>query len=179
MSAVPTPPAAPSWPPGLRLVPMRPAMLDAVLAVERTAYEFPWTRDNFATSMASGYIAECLFDPIQPDHLLGYYLLQPGVDEMHLLNLTVAPPMQRQGLGRRLLEAACVRCLQHDSPRLWLEVRVSNAAAIALYEGAGFVRVGLRRGYYPAAGGREDGIVMTRHLLDPTRSLHASDAERA
>lgn len=156
----PSPPCVPAWPEGLRLHAMQPADLDAVMAVERAAYAFPWTRENFASSLASGYLAECLFDPQEARHLLGYYVVQPGVQEMHLLNITVAVPAQRRGWGRRLMQALCVRCVQHACPRLWLEVRVGNAGARALYEQLGFTQAGVRRGYYPAPGGREDAIVM-------------------
>lgn len=179
MSAALRPPEPITWPEGLRLHPMRDEALDAVMQVERLAYPFPWTRENFRSSLVSGYLAECLYDeggqgpaspPMArpPGRLLGYYVAQPGVEEMHLLNLTVAPADQGRGWGRRLLQALCVRCLQHGAGKLWLEVRVSNAVARRLYDSLGFTRVGLRRGYYPAERGREDGIVMCRELTSPS-----------
>lgn len=161
MNALLSPPA---WPDRMRLLPMRSGSLDVVMAVERMAYPFPWTRENFASSLASGYLAECLFDEHDPHHLIAYYVAQLGVEEMHLLNLTVAPADQRRGWGRRMLQALCVRCLQHGAAKLWLEVRVSNTHARRLYEDFGFVRVGVRRGYYPDFVGREDGIVMCLDL---------------
>lgn len=164
MSAQPHLPFQLNWPPQLRLVPMRHHMLDTVMAVEREAYPFPWTRDNFASSIASGYLAECLFDPADPQRLIGYYVVQPGFQEMHLLNVTVAVSEQGRGWGRQLMNAICVRCVQHASPKLWLEVRMSNLRARTLYEHMGFTRAGTRRGYYPAVGGREDAIVMVLDL---------------
>lgn len=164
MSALRILPFSLNWPTQLRMQAMRSAHLETVLAVERQAYAFPWTHENFASSIASGYLAECLFDPQDHRALLGYYVLQPGVQEMHLLNITVAPAHQGRGLGRQLMTALCVRCVQYASPKLWLEVRVSNLTARRMYEQMGFVQAGIRRAYYPATGGREDAIVMVLDL---------------
>jgi ribosomal-protein-alanine N-acetyltransferase len=134
--------------------------LDAVLAIETGAYSFPWSRGNFVDSLAAGHVAEVLV----ADALLGYFVAMPGVDEMHLLNVTVAPRWQGLGYGSMLLDAvrrlAQARGFQH----LWLEVRASNVRARSLYARRGFVSAGVRRGYYPAAGGREDAIVMSLTL---------------
>jgi [ribosomal protein S18]-alanine N-acetyltransferase len=144
---------------GLYLRAMAYGDLDRVLEVERVAYGFPWTRGNFVDSLAAGYLAEMLLD--ERGALVGYYLALQGVDEMHLLNLTVAPVHQRRGHARMLLDALEQRCHERQVPRLWLEVRASNARARQLYAARGFAEVGLRRGYYPAGKGlREDAIVM-------------------
>lgn len=136
---------------------MTPAMLDTVLAVEALCYSFPWTRGNFADSLAAGYRAECLW---LNGVLVGYCVAQPGVDELHLLNLTVAPRWQRQGHARHLLRRLLEHAREAALPVVYLEVRHSNAAAIALYREQGFAEVGRRRGYYPAPQGREDAVVM-------------------
>jgi ribosomal-protein-alanine N-acetyltransferase len=142
---------------------MHYADLDQVLAVERAAYSFPWTRGNFVDSLAIGYLAELLVS--DSDGLVGYYVAMPGVDEMHLLNLTVAPRLQRRGHARTLLDALQRRCLEQALPKLWLEVRASNARARQIYARRGFAEVGLRRGYYPAGKApREDAIVMSLDL---------------
>lgn len=141
---------------------MLPVDLDAVMAIETRAYEFSWTYENFASSLASGYLGECLFEA-HTGQMLGYYVAMMGVEEMHLLNVTVAPAQQGRGYGRALLETLRIRCQQHGARKLWLEVRVSNPRAQRLYESFGFEVVGQRRGYYPASpdvGGREDAIVM-------------------
>lgn len=138
------------------------ADVDAVVAVEATAYEFPWTRGNFVDSLAAGYEAWVLVDA---DVLVGYYVAMVGVDEMHLLNITVAPPLQRHGWGRRLLDELDARCRTLALPIVWLEVRASNERAISVYLSRGFQPVGRRRGYYPAAQGREDAMVMNRRVL--------------
>ena len=137
--------------------------LDAVMAIEQRAYSFPWTRGNFIDSLAAGYAAQLLI--ASGGQAIGYFVAMPGVDEMHLLNLTVAPRLQRRGHARTLLDALQRRCLEQGLPKLWLEVRASNARAREIYARRGFAEVGLRRGYYPAGKAqREDAIVMSLDL---------------
>ena len=137
--------------------------LDRVLAVERAAYSFPWTRGNFIDSLAAGYLSEMLVD--DRAGLVGYYVAMAGVGEMHLLNLTVAPVHQRRGHSRTVLDALERRCRERSLATLWLEVRASNARARQVYARRGFAEVGLRRGYYPAGKSqREDAIVMSLDL---------------
>jgi len=138
---------------------MRAVDLDRVLAIEQRAYSFPWTRGNFIDSLAAGYLAELLLD--EQDTLIGYFVAMPGVDELHLLNLTVAPAWQGRGHAVTLLDVLEQRCRDHQAPSLWLEVRAGNARARQVYARRGFAEVGLRRNYYPAGHGlREDAIVM-------------------
>ncbi len=146
--------------PGAALRAMTVADLDAVMAVEAGAYSFPWTRGNFIDSLAAGYLALVLASP--QDGIVGYLVAMAGVDEMHLLNLTVAPGWQRRGLARELLDALEAHCRAAGLSMLWLEVRQSNERARALYARRGFAEVGLRRGYYPAPmSKREDAVVMS------------------
>ena len=133
--------------------------LDAVAAIESGAYSFPWTRGNFVDSLAAGYLAQVLED--ERRELLGYFIAMAGVDEMHLLNITVAPSWQGQGLGRLMLQALADHARECGLASLWLEVRQSNLRARALYRQLGYHEVGLRRGYYPASGRREDAVVMS------------------
>ncbi len=147
---------------GARFEPMTLADLDAVMAIEATAYAHPWTRGNFADSLRAGYAGLLLR---AGDELLGYYVAMKGVDEVHLLNITVAPEHQGQGLGGCLLSALSAWSLGQGAQWLWLEVRASNEGAQRLYLREGFRRVGLRKAYYPAAHGRrEDAIVMSRPM---------------
>lgn len=144
---------------------MRTSDLDAVLSVEAQAYAFPWTRGNFIDSLAAGYAIELLLDP--GDNLVGYYVAMSGPDEMHLLNLTVAPSQQGRGHARRLLARLLERCRAQAAQALWLEVRESNLRARELYRRQGFVEEGLRRNYYPAPQGRREDAVVMRLLLGP------------
>ena len=144
------------------LAAMTIAHLDAVVEIENAAYPFPWTRGNFIDSLASGYPAQVLSDSDQPGRVIGYFVAMEGVDELHLLNLTVAPEVQRRGHGHHMLDALVELCGQRGALQLWLEVRQSNPRAHALYLRRGFLDIGVRRGYYPAAaGGREDALVMS------------------
>jgi [ribosomal protein S18]-alanine N-acetyltransferase len=143
----------------LALRPMTVVDLDRVTEIEAQAYSFPWTRGNLVDSLAAGYIAELLLD--RAGDLVGYFVAMPGVDELHLLNLTVAPHRQGRGHGRTLLAAVEARARGRGLGTLWLEVRVSNERAQQMYRTRGFVQTGVRRGYYPAPGSRrEDAVVM-------------------
>lgn len=145
--------------PLLRHRAMTTADLGAVLALEVAAYSHPWSLGNFVDSLAAGYLAWVRHDA--DGRLLAYCVAQPGFEETHLLNLTVAPAWQRHGHGRALLLALADWARARGDQTLWLEVRQSNAAGRALYAAAGFAEVGLRRGYYPAAHQqREDAVVM-------------------
>ncbi len=145
-----------------RFEPMTDKRLDAVVAIESRAYEHPWTRGNFADSLRSGYQAQVL---LADGKLLGYFVAMKGVDEVHLLNITVVPEHQSQGWGRLMLDALALWSRGQGAQWLWLEVRESNERAQRIYERNGFRRVGERKGYYPAADGkREDAVVMSLKL---------------
>ncbi len=149
----------------LATVPMQQARLDAVAALERRVYPFPWTRGNFVDSLVAGHVAWLLVDP-HDDALVAYCVAMRGHEELHLLNITVAPEARRQGHARRLIGELVALGRREGAGRLWLEVRVSNREGRATYERLGFVTDGMRPGYYPAAGGtREDALVM--HLDIP------------
>ena len=144
---------------------MTVADLDGVMAVEVQAYGHPWSRGNFTDSLAAGYVAEVLQDVPGPG-LLGYFVAMPGVQELHLLNITVAPEHQHRGWGLLLLRAVRERARARELGAVWLEVRASNERALAVYRAFGFAERGTRRGYYPAsASRREDAIVMSLELL--------------
>lgn len=136
--------------------------LDDVLRIEQAVYEFPWSRGNFIDSLKSGYQMQMLTAGGQ---ILGYFVAMKGVDEVHLLNLTVAPGFQRQGWARIMLDGLAIWSRGAGTEWLWLEVRVSNLRALHLYERYGFRRVGERKRYYPGAQGtREDAVVMSVQL---------------
>ena len=141
--------------------PMTESRLDAVVAIERRAYTHPWTRGNFADSLRSGYHAQML---VAGDTVLGYYVAMLGVDEVHLLNITVDPAWQGQGWGRIMLDALALWARAQGAQWLWLEVRTSNTRAQQVYDRYGYRRVGERRNYYPGEHGREDAIVMSYRL---------------
>ena len=99
------------------------------------------------------------------DTLLGYFVAMAGVDEVHLLNITVAPEFQGQGWGRLMLDALSLWSRGQSAQWLWLEVRASNARALQVYEAYGYRRVGDRKNYYPDHHNRrEDAVVMSLKL---------------
>lgn len=141
----------------ISLRPMQMDDLDAIMNIEPTIYSHPWSRGNFSDSLQSGYSAWVM---LQNQRIIGYALLMMILDEAHLLNLSVAKSLQKQGLGRYLLHHMMMVAKRHKAATLFLEVRVSNTTAIALYESVGFCEMAIRRGYYPAQQGREDAILM-------------------
>jgi len=148
-----------------QLQPMQVADVEAVLAIEQHAYEFPWTRGNFIDSLAAGYLARTL--RAADGALLGYFLAMQGVGELHLLNITVAPAAQGRGHARRMLDALQGLGRELGCEQIWLEVRQGNARARQIYLRYGFAEVGLRRAYYPALKGREDAVLMSLPLAGP------------
>ena len=132
--------------------------VDAVLAIEQAVQRFPWTRGNFADALNSGYL--CCVDETEEGGIRGYAILMPVADEAELLTIGVAQAEQRKGLGRAILAEMLNMARERNMQRVFLEVRSSNVAAIALYRSAGFSQVGLRRGYYQNADGSEDALVM-------------------
>ena len=139
---------------------MRVPDLTEVMAIERQAYPVPWTHGNFVDSLAAGYPAEVLRGPRA--ELLGYWVAMPGVDEMHLLNITVSPAWRGRGLAVAMLDRLVEACRRGGLTQLWLEVRVSNERAREVYRRYGFTEVGRRRAYYPVPQGpREDALLMS------------------
>ena len=146
---------------GLRLRPMTDADVDAVMAIERAAYEFPWTAGILRDCLRVGY---CCWVLENDQGIQAYAVMSIGGGEAHILNLCVHPLQQRKGLGRRLLNHLMDLARRHSADTLLLEVRPSNRAALALYRAAGFSEVGIRKAYYPARNGREDALILARAL---------------
>ena len=139
--------------------------LDLVMPVEQRAYAHPWSVLNFLDALEAGYQGQML---MADTTLLGYFIAMQGVEEVHLLNITVAPEYQRQGWSRVMLEALTIWARGQAAHWIWLEVRVGNVRAMKVYEAHGFRRVGLRHDYYPAGPGqREDAVVMGLRLTNP------------
>lgn len=141
--------------------PMREADLGDVLAIEREAYEFPWSREIFRDCIRVGYSCRVLeFE----GRVNAYGMLQVAAGKARLLNLCVRRKLHRRGLGRRLLALLIDVARSHRSRAVFLEVRPSNAAARRLYDSMGFAEVGVSRGYYPARTGREDAVILSLAL---------------
>jgi ribosomal-protein-alanine N-acetyltransferase len=132
-----------------RVRPMVREDLPRIHEIELASYEHPWSLGSFSDSLNAGY---------------SMWVREAAAGESHLLNLTIAPAWRRHGLGRDLL-AHCLACAcDHKADSMFLEVRISNTAAIGLYHNSGFVDLAVRRAYYPAHEGREDALIMKREL---------------
>lgn len=147
--------------PRIEMLPMHSGDLDEILAIESAVYPFPWTRGNFADSIAAGHSAwVCRIG----GELVGYVVLMLVLDEAHLLNISVAPRRHGMGFGARLLRHAMAVARADGAGSMLLEVRPSNERALALYRHFGFVGIGRRKAYYPSVEGREDALVLRRGL---------------
>ncbi|MGH8461039.1 MAG: ribosomal protein S18-alanine N-acetyltransferase [Stenotrophobium sp.] len=145
------------------LAPMQASHVPQVMEIELRAYPFPWTEGIFNDCLRSGYSAWVLADADGSLH--GYAVMTMAVGEAHVLNLCIDPDVQRQGLGRTLLAHLMRLARAGHCTVLLLEVRKSNKAALRLYESMQFERVGIRKGYYPAADGREDACVLCHDIV--------------
>jgi ribosomal-protein-alanine N-acetyltransferase len=151
----------------IRMMPMSLRDLDEVFEIEQASHVSPWTRGQFQDSLIAGHWAYTLkhLSEEGPDILLGYCLLMPGVDEIHLLNITIHSSYRRQGLAKRILNVIESEARSKGYPEMLLEVRSSNTEALALYRSLKFDPIGVRKNYYPAQHGvREDAVVMKKNL---------------
>jgi ribosomal-protein-alanine N-acetyltransferase len=138
--------------------------LNAVEEIERTSYPTPWSRSMFAGELAKpSSICLGAIDS-ENEELVGYLIISRYVDAWHVMNVAVAPEYRRRGIARSLMERLFVVTARDARRGYTLEVRVSNEAAIRLYEELGFKTRGIRRGYY--TDNREDALIMWK---DPVR----------
>lgn len=141
---------------------MDEADLDWVMAVEKHCQRQPWSRDGFVRALHQGFNFVFCDDD---DRRLGYCCLLPVVDELHLLNITLAADYQAQGIGKQAMQALFSRFENTQYTVMLLEVRKSNKAARALYQAVGFEQDGVRKNYYQVEdGGREDAILLSKRL---------------
>lgn len=140
---------------------MRSGDVPAVAAIERLAYPYPWSADVFRDCLRAGYLCRVLEHDAT---LLGYGVMSTVLDEAHLLNVCVDPRQQGTGRGRALVLYLLDQASRAKAHAMYLEVRPSNRAARALYASLDFVQVGLRKGYYPDAEGREDALILVREF---------------
>ena len=142
------------------------ADLPNVMAIERRTFGTPWSLAMFVLELSkpSGICLAALRD----GRIVGYVVCSRYDTVWHVMNVAVDPDARRMGIATSLLEGLLERIAEPE-PRLTLEVRQSNAPAIALYEGLGFRSAGLRRRYYQDNG--EDALIMWRTPATLTGSL--------
>jgi ribosomal-protein-alanine N-acetyltransferase len=146
---------------GAEIRPMGPADLDEVVRLERICFADPWSALAFSEEIRRG--PEALNRVLRlPDRLVGYSVAWTVVGEVHLANLAVDPAFRGQGAAGALLHDLLREGTRRGAEVVWLEVRISNAGAIRLYEKFGFRAVSIRKNYYVKE--REDALVMSRPL---------------
>ena len=130
---------------------LRPATIEdlpqSILPIERASQPHPWSEKAFLAELDNP-VSEIAVASDQEGNVVGFLVTWQVLDEVHLLNVAVAPEHRRRGIGRWLVRQVLERALDEKATWVSLEVRVSNAAAIALYDSLGFVLVGRRRNYY-------------------------------
>ena len=142
--------------------PLREGDVAYVAALEAQIQAAPWTPGNFRDALAAGY---CASVGEREGRIVAYGVLMLAPGEAQILNLSVVPDARREGLGRQLLRRFIDDARRLGAEQIFLEVRISNGVAIALYEAEGFAAVGRRESYYPPLGPgavREDALVMRR-----------------
>jgi len=135
--------------------------LDQVLAIEQISFTMPWSRNLFLAEFRNAPVSLMLVarSSPQPRAIIGYIVCWIVADELHILNLATEPARRRKGTARHLVLAALKYGCARNVRRAFLEVRASNEAALNLYEGLGFVRSIVRKGYYDLPV--EDAVVMS------------------
>lgn len=151
-----------SQPAVMQFRPMKKIDLGAVAAIEESAYPFPWTLGIFKNCLKVGY--SCWVGEVE-GVVAAYGILSLGAGEAHVMNVCVSPKFQGKGYGRQMMQHLIEIARGHRADMMLLEVRPSNKPAISLYRQLGFNEIGMRKGYYPAAGSlREDALVLARML---------------
>ena len=153
-------PAVP--PPGMAIVPMHPDHLDSLADLESLAFSTPWSYDALAEELQNPLAVFLVAEDVDAESAVGYLGMHHILDEGFIANLAVHPAYRRQGIARSLLREAQEYAEAHDLARLTLEVRASNVPAIALYEGMGFTRDGIRPGFYDSP--KEDAAIYSYYL---------------
>ncbi|HVN42106.1 MAG TPA: ribosomal protein S18-alanine N-acetyltransferase [Steroidobacteraceae bacterium] len=146
--------------------PMNELDVPMVVAIERSAYQFPWSEGIFRDCLRVGYV--CRIVEVAGT-IAGYGIMSVGAGEAHVLNLCVREEYRNRGLARRMLAWLLERARNAGMYEAYLEVRPSNTVAARLYHSLGFEQVGVRRGYYQAPNGREDAAVLRRILIPEHR----------
>jgi ribosomal-protein-alanine N-acetyltransferase len=140
---------------------MKKEDLDQVLAIEQASFSAPWSRNLFLSEFRSPRVSNLMVAladaPVRK--VIGFVIFWTVEDEMHILNLAVAPEIRRQGVARKLVRTALAHARRKGAKRAFLEVRASNIAAQKLYSSLGFAGTSIRRDYYDAPV--EDAVIMT------------------
>lgn len=136
---------------------MHESDLSQIILLEREIFLFPWSLENFASSIRAGYLCRVMEEK---SAILGYSIMMVGPDEAHILTFGIGAQWQKKGLGEKLLKYLIQLAGEEHAKSMLLDVRESNHGAAKLYKQLGFQQIATRKGYYPAMCGREDALVM-------------------
>lgn len=139
--------------------------IKAIQTIEQVAYPNPWSDRIMLDCLNAGYQCIKMSDDTEIDVIKAYAFLMIGVDESHLLNVTVDPQFQRQGLAQKMMHRLFLISRINRAKQMILEVRASNLAAVNLYQKLGFKTIGTRRNYYQYNGVKEDALVMSCQVV--------------
>jgi ribosomal-protein-alanine N-acetyltransferase len=146
----------------IRLEPMSPEWVDGVYAIEVASFSLPWSKESLLEE-AQGLSGAHYLIARRGQDVLGYGGFRQVLDEAHITNIAVAPAYRKQGIGRQLMNALMELCPHLGILYMTLEVRISNQAALRLYEQCGFTAAGVRPGYYEKP--REDAVIMWKTFI--------------
>ncbi len=141
--------------------------MPSLLVIEQQSHALPWSEASFESSMAAKHWMQGVFLPCNASsELRAYAVFAPGLDDWELLNITTAPEQRSLGLAKQLLSAGSNAAASAGAQRVLLEVRPSNAAALAAYASFGFEHIAVRKNYYAASAGvaREDALILSLNL---------------
>jgi len=141
---------------------MTPLDLPLIMEIENAEYEFPWSegimRDCILTANYFGYLLK------NDQQLLGYAMISVAAAECNILNICIEKSQQKKGYGKELLTFLVNEAKQQKAQQVFLEVRVSNKAAITLYQNFGFNELDIRKNYYPGHKKREDAYLFALEI---------------
>ncbi|MFN7097565.1 MAG: ribosomal protein S18-alanine N-acetyltransferase [Gammaproteobacteria bacterium] len=140
----------------IHIRPMQAADVAAVSAIEQQAFPHPWGEQSFYDCIRVNF--KCWVLEIG-QQIIGYAIVMAVLDESQLLNIAIAPTHHGKKLGKYLLSWVLAQLKVTGTKEMFLEVRISNTAAIHLYETLGFQKIGIRKAYYPLDNGREDAVL--------------------
>jgi len=145
----------------VQILPMGLADIDHVHQIETQCHSHPWSKKLFLSNFGRRYFNHVL---LKDNIVIAYFVASSVAGEVTLMNIAVSPAQQGGGYGRALLAFLQDYARQKNEQEIWLEVRASNSAALALYHKLGFAELDRRKDYYPCEKGREDAVIMCCYL---------------
>ena len=134
---------------------------ERVAALEKRIFSQPWSEQGFADALSMEQNIFLVAE--EAGEICGYLGMYQSLDEGEITNVAVAPEMRNTGIGWELMQVAIAKAKEQGILQIVLEVRVSNASAIHLYEKCGFLNCGVRKGFYDFP--KEDAYIMQKHIL--------------